>query len=122
MKNLLIVVVLLTACTGVAVEDGGDTTTTTTTVPAPSEPEPATVEEASECEQAFAAAAAVDEMQDLVEDLFPAVRACTSLDEWSAASVQHPDALDGTDPELYLTNLCRFSPEVTDEPLCSEVD
>lgn len=70
------------------------------------------------CEEAFAEAAAVDEMQDSNEDLFPAVRACANVEEWTAASAQHPDALDGADPEFYLTNLCANYPEISSEPLC----
>ena len=92
---------------------GGDETPSVSTEP------PGPVQ--SEVDEAFEAAAAVDELQDVNEDLFPAVRACASLAEWSAASAQHPDALDGGDPETVLTNLCQFSPEVVGEPLCSEV-
>ena len=59
-----------------------------------------------ECNAAFAEAAAVDEMQDTVEDLVPAIEACTSIEDWAAASDLNPAALEGTDPETFLTNMC----------------
>lgn len=83
------------------------------------EPEPS--EAISECEDAFATAAAIDPMQDANEDLFPAVRACASVAEWTEASAQHPDALDGIDPETVLANLCLNYPAISSEPLCSQV-
>lgn len=59
------------------------------------------------CDNAFAHAAAVGEMQDAVEDLYPAVRACTSMDEWVAASEANPGAIsDGVDPLVFLGNVC----------------
>jgi hypothetical protein len=62
----------------------------------------------SACEGAFAAAAAIGDMEDTVEDLDPAVRACETIDEWTAASEAHPGALDGADPVVYLTNRCLY--------------
>lgn len=79
-----------------------------------------TGEEASACEQAMADAAAVDEMQDTVPDLYPAVEACGTVDEWTDAAEAHPDALDGADPETFLGNVCQNS-ELSDAELCAEV-
>lgn len=64
--------------------------------------------ELTDCEQAFADAAAVSDFQDTVEDLDPAVRSCESLEEWVAASEAYPAALDGVDPETFLRNRCQF--------------
>lgn len=63
----------------------------------------------SACDQAFAEAASVSEMQDTVEDLYPAIRVCTTIGEWTAASDAHPDALDGADPVVFLTNACLYA-------------
>jgi hypothetical protein len=61
----------------------------------------------SACDRAFAAAASVDEMHDTVEDLYPAVRACTSVGDWVAASAANPGAISaGVDPRVFLGNVC----------------
>lgn len=98
-----LVVVVLAACGASATET--DTQSDTTV---------------SACEEAFSEAAAVDEMQDLIEDLFPAVHACSTLDEWAAASDAYPDALDGANPELFLTNICANYSEIADAELCRQ--
>ena len=76
----------------------------------------------STCEQAFADAAAEDEMHDSVEDMFPAVRTCGSLEEWDEAWDQFGDelAFQGTSRSV-LTNMC-FSDEIASEPLCQAVN
>lgn len=79
-----------------------------------------TSEELSACDQAMADAAEVDDMQDTVEDLHPAVEACGTVDEWTDAAEAHPDALDGADPEMFLANVCQNG-EVADAKLCAEV-
>lgn len=116
------------------------------TVSAPSPPPPVTEEPASEpreeptvepseeptvepteepalptgaCDAAFAEAAAVDQMQDTVADLYPAAHACTSVEDWVAASEGNPGAID-VDPEVFLGNMC-LSPEIADADLCAEV-
>jgi hypothetical protein len=48
-------------------------------------------------------------MQDTIEDLYPAIRACKTVDEWTAASTANPDALDGADPVVFLTNACLYA-------------
>jgi hypothetical protein len=59
------------------------------------------------CDDAFAAAAAVDDMHDTVTDLDPAVAACATLAEWTAASIAHPGAIsEGVDPAVFLGNRC----------------
>lgn len=89
---------------------GSDTTTTSnsnTTASSSSDTSAASAESA--CNQAFSQAASISDMQDTVEDLYPAIRACKTVDEWSAASAAHPDALDGADPIVFLTNACRYA-------------
>lgn len=74
------------------------------------------------CLDAMQQAAAVDEMQDTVSDLYPALAACDSLEAWSAASEEYPDALDGAEPETFARNACVTAPEAAREgPLCQEV-
>ena len=71
------------------------------------------------CEQEFRKAAAIDDMNDTVTDLDRAVRFCTTLDEWVAANIKHPAALDGASPLVYLQNRCRYGP--TQAQVCKEV-
>lgn len=70
------------------------------------------------CELAFADAAAVGDMEDTVEDLDPAVRACTSLEEWGAANAANPAALDGVDPFEFLGNRCDVGDGLSATNLC----
>ena len=78
----------------------------------------------SECEAAFADAAAVGDLEDVIEDLYPAVRACLTIEEWSAASDVHRDALDGADPLVFLSNVCSFAeePDIQASPLCQLIE
>jgi hypothetical protein len=103
MRWLLIVVVVVAAC-------GGGSP--------PGEAGASSSETA--CEAAFRAAAAVDPMADTNEDLNAAIQACTSLEEWVAASAQHPDALDGVDPESYLATRCARA-ELAGATLCQSL-
>ena len=74
------------------------------------------------CAEAFKNAAAVSEFQDTHEDLFPAYSACKTLDEWKAADVQYPDAIDGVDPVLYAGNVCEGnSARLGDTPICKAI-
>ena len=75
---------------------------------------------ANVCSTAFAAAAGVDRNADTVADLYPAVRACTTIAAWSAAYAANNGAgFKGTATEV-LTNVCT-APEVADTPLCKLV-
>jgi hypothetical protein len=72
------------------------------------------------CFTAFAVAAGVDQSADSVADLYPAVRACTTIHSWSAAFAAYNGAgFTGTAIEV-LTNVCR-APEVSGATLCSLV-
>ena len=74
----------------------------------------------SACMDAMADAAGVDKMADSVSDLYPAIRACTSLPEWQAAfDANNGAGFSGAAKEV-LTNAC-LAPEVKDEPLCATV-
>jgi hypothetical protein len=116
MKRLLTIALIVAGCSGSATGPGPSAQ-----IPPPptvSEiPPPATV---SACDADFAAAAAVDETQDSVRDLYPAVRDCESLDGWSAAFVAYAGAGIVGDPIEFLRNACR-APEITDELLCKSV-
>lgn len=73
------------------------------------------------CEQAFADAAAVDEMHDSVEDMFPAVRACGSLEDWEAAWDQFGAELGFSgSARSVLTSMC-LSEEIASTDLCQAV-
>ena len=67
-----------------------------------------TTPEESSCDTAWAKAAAISDLRDTVEDLDPAIRACTSLQEWESAAAKYPEALDGVDPVLFLSNRCFY--------------
>jgi len=75
--------------------------------------------ESSACLRAFKSAAAVSRFQDTNEDLFPAFRACGSLEEWRAASDKYPDALDGADPDSYAKTVCEQNAAVMGTPICN---
>lgn len=81
----------------------------------------ATPQPLSDCQAAFRSAALVPAESDRVEDLDPAVRACASVAEWERASANYPDALDGTDPEQFALNRCRFGVGLSATPLCGEL-
>lgn len=72
-----------------------------------------------ECASAFEQAAAVSDLQDTHEDLFPAYSACKTLDEWKAADDAYPDAMDGVDPIVYARNVCDSnSARLGSTPIC----
>jgi len=75
----------------------------------------------SACEAAVREAAEVSAMEDTVEDLDDAIRACVSFDEFEAAAEQFPDALDGTVARTFIANRCEFEPSLADSALCAEV-
>jgi len=77
-----------------------------------------TVVGSTACELAFADAAAVGDTEDTVEDLDPAVRACTSLEEWGSASATNPAALDGVNPFEFLGNRCHSGEGLSGTDLC----
>jgi hypothetical protein len=80
----------------------------------------ASAKPADACGVAFAAAAAVDANSDSVSDLYPAVRACTSVAAWSAAYAANNGAGFSGTPVSVLSNVCT-APEVANEPLCQSV-
>lgn len=72
------------------------------------------------CDSAFASAASVDSMHDTVSDLYPAVKACRTVEQWMSASQAHPEAIsEGVDPRMFLGNVCTStSAGLGGEPLC----
>jgi hypothetical protein len=75
----------------------------------------------SACEAAVAAAAAFDDSSDTIEQLDPALRACTSLAELKAASDKYPSAFDGADPVIFATNRCSSSSAPAGAAICALV-
>jgi hypothetical protein len=71
------------------------------------------------CEQAFYEASQISDFQDTVEDLYPAARACGTVDEWVQANTKYPGAIDGSvSPVLFLQNVCRYGPSTA--AICPE--
>src|SRR6476660_692858 len=58
------------------------------------------------CGAAFAVAAAIDPALASDADLDVAIKRCRSLDEWSDAAADHPEALRGTSAEQLLADRC----------------
>lgn len=75
----------------------------------------------SKCEEAMESAAQVSKFEDTVEDINPAIRSCSSLDEFKAASSKFPDALDGADDEIFVKNRCLDGTALSHFQLCQEV-
>lgn len=104
---------------------GGDTdepaATETTTQEQPADTETAAYSD--ECGSAVEEAANIPAGEDTVEDLDPAIVACADLDAFAAATSDYPDALDGTDPETFVSNRCQYSEDsnLTGSAICSEV-
>ena len=76
-------------------------------------------EELTACESAMSAAADVSDLEDTVEDLDPAVRACATFAEFEAAADRFPDALDGAPADLFVANRCA---DGVAADICAEVD
>lgn len=76
-----------------------------------------------ECGSAMEEAASVGDMEDTVEDTDPAIVACATVDEFSAASADYPAALDGTVVTTWLTNRCQYAenPDVQSSEICAEI-
>lgn len=97
---------------------GGDAATSTPAAAPASEAPGPSISVSPGCDRAFAQAASIDDMHDTVEDLDPALRACSSEEEWVAAARAHPGAID-VDPVVFLRNRCDFGGP--DTPLCRAV-
>lgn len=67
----------------------------------------------------MAEAASYDDMSDTIDQLFPAIRECPTLAEFSDAALLHPAALDGADAATVAANICGYGPNgVATTPLC----
>ena len=86
-----------------------------TTTPAPPSTSVPTI---SACESRVKTAADIDEMQDTVTDLDPAIRTCASLAELSAATAKYPTALDGVDAGVFVSNRCQYEATLADTAIC----
>jgi hypothetical protein len=56
-------------------------------------------------------------MQDQHGDLFPAFSECLTLEEFTAAGVKYPAAMDYDDAVAYATNVCASYPELASSNL-----
>ena len=132
LAGIILAVLLGVACSGPTGTASGPTAASTPTAttstgsivspggaPTVASSPAATVSEA--CAAAFAAAAAVSSSSDTVEDLDPAVKACETLTEWTAAAVAYPDALDTADPREFLGNRCLYGEGLASTALCSSL-
>jgi hypothetical protein len=75
----------------------------------------------SACESAVQAAAAFDDNSDTIEQLDPALRACTSLAELKVASDKYPAAFDGVDPVEFAQNRCASTNGPSSAAICQLV-
>jgi len=73
------------------------------------------------CNAAMAEAAAVDDMRDTVEDVDPAILACSTIDDFAAAIANNPGAVE-VDARTWLGNRCAdtAAPVITQSALCRE--
>jgi hypothetical protein len=111
----VLLAITLTAC-GDTGEDSPDTGAPAATVPADDNSSAG-----GDCDEAWQAAADVSDTEDTHEDLHPAFTACTSFDEWAAASERHPSVLDGSDPLVYAQIQCEYVTELSDSPVCTSL-
>lgn len=90
-------------------------TPTPTPTPTPVETEP------DGCNEAFAAEAALSDMEDTYAELFPAIEQCADVAAWNAAAAANPGAIDAdVDAETVLANLCQRDEVDGDEQLCEQ--
>lgn len=75
----------------------------------------------SSCEKALETAAGVSNMQDTVEDLDPAIRACESMSELVSASSKFPQALDGVDAKTVASNRCIYNSSLKSTAICKSL-
>jgi hypothetical protein len=82
-------------------------------------PPPPTHVPPPQCVADIADAAAVNEFQDTLEDVWPAFESCPTLEDLTGAVEEvGGDRFEGVDPETYVRNGCEFTPELADTPLC----
>lgn len=76
-----------------------------------------------ECGTLLADAAEVAAGEETVEDADPAIVACGSVGEFTAAAEDNPGALDGADPVTFLQDRCQHAegPDVADSDICQEL-
>ena len=122
MKASTAVVLAALVMVGCASQDGPE--------PAAEEsPTPLTKEQTTEaayseeCGTLLADAAAVDATEETVEDIDPAIVACSSVEEFSTAAGDNPGALDGADPVTLLEDRCQHAegPDVPNSDICQEL-
>jgi hypothetical protein len=75
------------------------------------------------CGSAVRAAVAIGDMEDTIEDLDPAIVACSNLEEFTAATNDYPNALD-VDPVTFVGNRCLYSDNdaVRTSAICSQLE
>lgn len=77
----------------------------------------------TDCERAVRDAAAISDSQDSVEDLDPAIRRCSTMSEFSAATRLFPGALDaGVDARTFVTNRCTYNSSLGSTALCRSLN
>lgn len=73
------------------------------------------------CEEAMKTAAEVSDMQDMAEDIDPAIRVCGSMQEFTSASSKFPEALDGVDEATFVTNRCTYNASLQNTAICKSI-
>jgi hypothetical protein len=87
---------------------------------APATPVPKPIEISSECQKDFEAAASVDKRHASHQNIYPAIESCKRIDEFIAASVNYPLAVNNNEPKKYLAYRCS-EPEVLGKGICKEL-
>ncbi|HEX2140934.1 MAG TPA: hypothetical protein VHK28_01495 [Candidatus Limnocylindria bacterium] len=107
MRALIVLPLILAACTAPGSREGGGEGGDTNGLTA--------------CESAMQLAADIDAAQEAHTDLDPAIQQCESIDEFEAAARRFPAALDGIPAREFLLNRCGAEPRVDLELVCAEV-
>ena len=75
----------------------------------------------SVCLEAHQAAAGLDPLTDSLDDFYPTLSACGTLEEWADAAEAADSPLDTSSPAFTVSNLCRGADdEYAGTPLCRE--
>ncbi len=75
-------------------------------------------EPSSDCEAAMQEAAEVDNNEQSITDIDPAISACPDVATFVSVSENYPDALQGNDPQTFISDRCADSAQGA---ICDEI-
>jgi len=73
------------------------------------------------CDQAVAAAMAIDPRSDTVRSIDGAIAGCASLEAWVSAAQRYPDAFGGQDPTAVAHERCGTSTALAGSGVCADL-